>query len=133
MSSLSIIEHWLNGCSQSVQDYDHAAHMNLISKDIQVFGIPGFDVIGYQDWYAQTEHEFSQRLILDAKYEGIKIRQENETKIMFATMESITASDKSINTQAIEVVLAKEADDEWRVIQERILSLDEAKHLGINQ
>ncbi len=130
-SAQNIINHWIDACSRTIQNYDHVAHMNLISEDVQVFGVPGFEVIGYQDWYAQSEHEFSQRLILDAQYEGMKIRQENESRIMFATMESITAADKSVNKQAIEVVLAKEIDGEWRVIQERLLSTDEAKHWGI--
>ena len=131
MSAQKIINHWMNACSQTVRDYDHAGHMNLISKDVQVFGVPGFEVIGYQDWYAQSEHEFKQRLILDAKYEGIKLRQENESQVMFVTMESITASDKSVNKQGLEVILAKEADGYWRVTQERLLSMEEAKHFGI--
>ena len=133
MSAQNIIKHWMNACSQTIRDYDHPAHMNLISKDVQVFGVPGFDVIGYQDWYAQSEHEFKERLILDAKYEGIRLRQENESQIMFVTMESITASDKSVNKQALEVVLAKEVDGEWRVIQERLLDEDEGKHFGITK
>ena len=131
MSAQKIINHWMKACSQTVRDYDHAGHMNLISKDVQVFGVPGFDVIGYQDWYAQSEHEFEQRLILDAKYEGIRLRQENESQIMFVTMESITASDKSVNKQGIEIVLAKEVDGLWRVIQERLLTTEEANHFGI--
>jgi len=131
MSAQNIIKQWMNACSQTIRDYDHAGHMNLISKDVQVFGVPGFEVIGYQDWYAQSKHEFKQRLILDAKYEGIKLRQENESQVMFVTMESITASDKSVNTQGLEVILAKEADGFWRVTQERLLSTEEAKHFGI--
>ena len=131
MSAQNIILQWMSACSQTIRDYDHAGHMNLISKDVQVFGVPGFEVIGYQDWYAQSEHEFNQRLILDAKYEGIKLRQENESQIMFVTMESITASDKSVNNQGLEVILTKEADGYWRVTQERLLSTEEAKHFGI--
>ena len=131
MSAQNVIKSWMDACRQTIQDYDHAAHMNLISKDVQVFGIPGFEVIGYQDWYAQSEHEFKQRLILDAQYQDIQIRQQNESQIMFTTMEAITASDKSVNTQAIEVLLTRESDGEWRVTQERMLSADEAKHFGI--
>jgi len=133
MSAQNIIKHWADACSQTIRDYDHAAHMNLISKEVQVFGVPGFEVIGYQDWYAQSEYEFRERLILDAQYQGTRVRQENESQIMFATVESITASDKSVNKQAIEVVLAKEIDGEWRVIQERLIAVDEAKHLGITK
>jgi hypothetical protein len=40
------------------QQRDHAAHMNLISKNVSVVGVHGFDNIGYQDWANQTAHEF---------------------------------------------------------------------------
>ncbi len=40
-------------------------------------------------------------------------------------------ADGTVDTHPIEVVLAREDDDQWRVIQERLLSRQEAKQLGI--
>lgn len=125
--AIQIVENWLQQCVQTIQHYDHAAHMNLISKQIQVLGIPGFDVIGYDDWHAQCEHEFAQRLILEASYEGFEIHHENDSQIMFSTVESITAIDNTTDRHAIEIILSKESDQQWRVTQERLLDKAEAQ------
>lgn len=131
MNAEQIAQHWMDQCCTTIQQYDHAAHMNLISKEVQVFGVPGFDVIGYSDWFSQCEYEFSEKLIEQASYQGLKIRQSNEDQIMFLANETIHATDGTVDTHSIEVVLNKEQDGTWRVIQERLLSREEATHLGI--
>lgn len=131
MKQEQIAQHWMDQCCATIKQYDHAAHMNLISKDVQVFGVPGFDVIGYADWFAQCEYEFNEKLIQQASYTGLKIRQSNDEQIMFLANETIEATDGTVDTHSIEVVLSKEADGNWRVTQERLLSKEEAAHLGI--
>ena len=131
MTPQQIAQDWMDQCRHTIAAYDHAAHMKLISQDVQVFGIPGFDVIGYSDWFSQCEHEFAEKLIREARYQGLKIRQSNDSQIMFLTNETIIAADGSTDTHPIEVVLTKEDDGHWRVTQERLLSDEEARHLGI--
>lgn len=131
MKQEEIAQQWMDQCCATIKKYDHAAHMNLISKDVQVFGVPGFDVIGYSDWFAQCEYEFNEKLIQQASYQGLKIRQGNDDQIMFLANETIEATDGTVDTHSIEVVLSKEQDGEWRVIQERLLSKEEATHLGV--
>ena len=41
------------------------------------------------------------------------------------------ANDGTVNAQGIEVLLEKESDGKWRLIQERILSVAESRHDGI--
>ena len=132
MNVEQIAQNWLDNCCQTIQQYDHQAHMNLISTEVQVFGIPGFEVISYADWFSQCEYEFSEKLIKKASYDGIKIRQSNDTQIMFLTNESVLATDGTIDTHPIEIVLSRETDGHWRVTQERLLSSEEASHLGIS-
>lgn len=38
----------------------YTSHMDLISKDVSVYGVPGFDVIGYDDWTRQCEYAFDE-------------------------------------------------------------------------
>lgn len=121
----------MDACCRTITAYDHGAHMDLISKQVQVFGIPGFDVIGFDDWYSQCEYEFNEKLIEKASYNGLKIRQSNDSQIMFLTNESIHATDGTVDSHPIEVVLSKEDDGAWRVTQERLLTEQEAAHLGI--
>ncbi len=131
MTPEQIAQDWMDRSRQTIATYDHAAHMNLISKNVQVFGIPGFEVIGYDDWHAQSAHEFQQKLIQSADYAGLKVRHGSDTQIMFVTMETITASDGSVDSHPLEAVLSKEDDGQWRVTQQRLLSDEEASHLGI--
>jgi ketosteroid isomerase-like protein len=132
MTNQEIAQQWLDNCCSTIQQYDHGAHMNLISKDIQVFGIPGFEVINYDDWYSQCEYEFQEKLIAEASYSGLKVRSANDEQIMFLTTETIRATDGTVDSHPIEVVLKKEPDGQWRVVQERLLDSDEAKHYGLS-
>lgn len=132
MNAEEIIKKWMDDCCQTIDHYDHAAHMNLISQDIQVFGVPGFEVIGYADWFSQCEYEFNEKLIQQASYQGLKVRQSNEQQIMFLTNETIRATDGTVDTHPIEIVLTLEQDGQWRATQERLLSTEEANHFGLN-
>ena len=131
MNKEQIAQSWMDNCCQTIQHYDHASHMDLISKQVQVFGVPGFEVIGYEDWHSQCEYEFKEKLIQQASYNGLKIRQSNDQQVMFLTNETIHATDGTVDTHPIEVVLTCEDDQQWRVTQERLLTDDEARHLGI--
>lgn len=131
MNPEQIAQQWMDDCCQTIARYDHAAHMNLISRQVKVFGIPGFDVIGYDDWFSQCEYEFNDKLIRQASYQGLKIRQSNDQQIMFLTNESVSAADGTVDSHPIEIVLTLEDDGHWRVTQERLLTEQEARHLGI--
>ena len=52
---------------------DYEAHMDLISKKVQLFGVPGHEVIDYAAWSAQCKHEFENQLLTSAHYDGIKV------------------------------------------------------------
>lgn len=132
MNTEDIVQNWLNSCCETIQQYDHTAHMNLISKDIQVFGVPGFEVIGYADWYSQCEYEFKEKVIERASYDGLKICNSNEEQIMFLTKESIRATDGTVDTHPIEIELTREQDGQWRVTRERLLSREESQHFEIS-
>lgn len=132
MNAEDIAQRWMDNCCTTIDNYDHPAHMNLISKDIQVLGVPGFEVISYADWFSQCEYEFSEKLIERTSYEGLKVRQSNDQQIMFLTNETIRATDGTVDTHPIEIVLTLEQDGQWRATQERLLSAEEAQHFGIN-
>ena len=51
-------------------------------------------------------------------------------RVMFKTLETIEASDGTCNSNGIEIIIPKEDDGKWRVLQERILPEEEATHDG---
>ncbi len=90
--------------------------------------MPGFDVIGYQDWAAQCQHKFSQGLIKQVSYQGLKIINPDGQRIMFKTIETLETTDGHHQVMRIEVIQEKEADDKWHLTQERVLPQDELDH-----
>lgn len=55
-------------------------HLNLISKNVKLFGVPGHEVIDYAVW---SEH----RLITRIDYRNIRVLATNSTAIRFAAYE----------------------------------------------
>ena len=123
-----IAKNWLNEVCNTVSNKDLNSHLNLISKKVSLTGVPGFESIGYDDWANQCKHEFENNLIKQISYTGFKLRVNTDTSIMFKTHETVEASDNSLSAQGIEVIIEKENDNQWRVIQERILPDDELNH-----
>jgi len=111
--------------AETANKLDLDAHMNLISKEVSVYGVPGFEVITYEDWYNQCKHEFENKLLKKVNYEGLNILAETADRVMFKSLETVEGSDGSANTSGIEFIIQKEEDGQWRVSQERILPDDE--------
>jgi len=114
--------------AETANKLDLAAHMNLISKDVSVYGVPGFEVITYEDWYKQCKYEFENRLLKKVSYQGLNILAETPDRVMFKSLETVEGSDGSSNTSGVEFIIQKEADGQWRVSQERILPDDELEN-----
>ena len=114
--------------AETANNLDFDAHMNLISKDVSVYGVPDFEVITYDDWHKQCQHEFENKLLKRVTYDGLNILAETPERVMFKSIETVEGSDGSVNASGIEFIIQKEADGQWRVGQERILPEDELEN-----
>ncbi len=126
--SEQIAKQWLHDSATTATRRDHSAHMDLISKRVNLVGVPGFDFIGHEQWSAQCLHEFTNNIIKSVRYQGFKLLAATDARIMFKTFETVEATDGQVNAQGIEVLLEKEQDGKWRLVQERILPADETEH-----
>ena len=111
--------------AETANNLDFDAHMDLISKNVSVYGVPDFEVITYDDWFNQCKHEFDNKLLKKVSYQGLNILAETASRIMFKSIETVEGSDGSTNISGIEFIIQKEEDGQWRVAQERILPEDE--------
>ena len=116
---------FLDLMATTANDLDLNEHMDLISKNVAVFGVPGFEVIGYQDWFNQCQHEFENKLLKKVSYQGLNVLAETPERVMFKSIETVEGSDGEKNSNGIEFIIQKEDDGQWRVSQERILPDDE--------
>ena len=121
---------WLQDFVTTALAGDLDGHMGMISPDVMVFGVPGFDTLDYDDWYRQCEHEFPQRLIRALDYRGTRIRSADDSRILFKSLETTRTADGGEIAQGVEMLLQQEAGV-WRLKQLRILPEDEARHDGL--
>lgn len=119
---------FLDQMAATANDLNLDQHMNLISKDVSVFGVPGFEVIGYDDWFNQCQHEFENKLLKQVSYQGLNVLAQTPERIMFKSVETVEGSDGAVNSSGIEFIIQKEDDGQWRVNQERVLPDDELEN-----
>ena len=81
----------------------------------------GFDVIGCDDWARKCTHEFGTNVLKSVSYQGIKMLDATDSSVRFRTYETVEGTDGTVNSQGIEVLLQREGDGKWRVVQERVL------------
>ncbi len=121
-------QQFLDLMAATANKYNLEAHMDLISRQVNVYGVPGFEVITYDDWFKQCHYEFENKKLKRVSYQGLSILAETEERIMFKSIETIEGSDGSSNSNGIEFIIQQEADAQWRVSQERILPDDELEN-----
>lgn len=126
----AILDNWLETFVATALARDLAGHMALISPEVLVFGVPGFDTLDYDDWYRQCEHEFPQGLISDIGYTKINVRTADAQRILFKSLETTQTTDGGQVSQGVEMLLQND-DGEWRLKQLRLLPEDEARHDGL--
>ncbi|MGB5464466.1 MAG: nuclear transport factor 2 family protein [Sedimenticolaceae bacterium] len=126
----SVVQDWLANFRRTALARDLEGHMAMISPQVTVFGVPGFDTLGYQDWSKQCAHEFPQGLIVALDYSRIAVRTANDSQILFKALETTATADGGQIAQAVEMLLQCD-EDSWRLKQLRILPADEARHDGL--
>jgi len=129
--SEEIALNWLINIVDTLSNKDLKGHLNLISKSVSLTGIAGYENIDYAAWSAQCEHEFTNNLVKSLNYSGLKLLAADDDRIKFKTLETIEATDGTRKSMGIEVVIQKENDGVWRVIQERVLPDNEAIDDGL--
>jgi hypothetical protein len=126
-----IAKQWLDDSALTATNRDFDAHFNLISQKVRVTGMPGFESISYDDWARASKKDFEDKVVDSVSYEGLKMSAHNDKQIMFKTLESIFVNDGTKKTHGVEILLELEEGGIWRVIQERIMTGDEIRHVGL--
>ena len=129
--AMTIAQQWLDASAFTATNKQFDAHFNLISKQVRVTGVTGFESVSYDDWARQSKQEFEDNILKSVSYAGLKLLATNDYQIMFKTVESVVANDGMRKAQGVEIMLEREEDGVWRVKQERVLSEDEARHDGL--
>ena len=117
-----IAEDWLNALRDSVKNKDINAHMQLISKNVHVYGIPGMDTLNYQNWLYRRNNEFSNNKLLSLEHKIVRIKNDQVRRLGFQVEEKMMATDGNAVLISKDILLEREEDDNWRVVEEKIHS-----------
>ncbi len=117
-----IAEDWLEAISLSVKNQDINEHMRLISKHVHVYGIPGVDVLNYQQWLYRRHNEFLCKRLHSLKYKMIRIKNDQQRRLGFEVEEQMIATNGKAYIIHKDILLEREQDDNWRVVEEKIHS-----------
>ncbi|HEB55962.1 MAG TPA: hypothetical protein ENI98_06605 [Gammaproteobacteria bacterium] len=130
--SQTIIGNWLEQLTRSVETRDLAAHMALVSQRVQVYGLPGGQIVDYSQWQKRRYTEFSQAQLLALSYQLLNIKTITSRRLGFHVEETMQACNGMCIFIDKDIILEREADDHWRVVEERIhhWKLEQAKKIS---
>ncbi len=131
MSAGEIAEAWALACCETLERHDLDGHMNLISRQVQVFGLADLDVVDYNFWLKQMQEQFAGGVVTSLSYYLNSVKAESDSLIKFTAMEYLTDNAGEKHENPLLVVLAKEEDGFWRAIEEKILDKEEAQAAGL--
>ncbi len=119
-----MIRQWLAEFADSVARRDLKRHMALISKKVYVYGLPSKKTVDYAGWQERRHNEFSRGLLTALSHEGVKIKTIGLRRIGFSTVETMTTADGKQVQVSKDVMLEKEDDGQWRIVEEKINKWD---------
>ncbi len=119
MSELDIRK-WLSNIAETVASKDLDKHMDLISENVMVYGMPSGKTLNYADWRKRRESEFKRNLIKNLAYDNLQIKNFGLRRLIFTIQEIIDGTNKDMAIINKQVVLEQEQDQKWRVVEETI-------------
>jgi len=119
MSELDIRK-WLTNITETIEAKDLKAHMDLVSENVAVYGMPSGKVLSFADWRSRRESEFKRGLLKDVTYRNLKVKTFGLRRLIFDIEEIMDASNGDMAIINKQVVLEEEQDNKWRVVEETI-------------
>ncbi len=120
MESLRIAQKWLNRYSFSAATWNLDDHMALISREIQLHGMPNTGIIDYAGFQRRRHNEFSRKMLLSITHKGLELVESGAEQITFAVKETLKSTRGESFVLDKEVRLRCESDGQWRAVLETI-------------
>lgn len=115
-----IVEHWTFQIAQTIQQRDIDAHMQWVSTKVQVYGMPSKAVILYNEWRERRQLELKTGELLSINFTIQKIISSMQRRIAFRAQENLLNNNREVVILDKTIILEKEQDHVWRVVEESI-------------
>ena len=114
------IQKWLNDLQHSVQAQNLEQHMALVSKRVQVYGLPRKDLVDYQQWQQRRRNEFQTQSLIGLQHGPVRVKTLGLLRIAFNIDQTLITKEGLVYIINKDIMLEKEADGVWRVKEETI-------------
>jgi len=119
MSELDIRK-WLSNIAETAKEKDLKKHMELVSENVVVYGMPSGKTLSYADWYNRRKSEFQRNLIKTLSYDKLKVKTYGLRRLIFDIEEIMDGTNGDMAIINKQVILEQEQDEQWRVVEETI-------------
>ena len=68
------IQNWLTNITETIRNKDLKKHMDLVSENVVIYGMPNGETLNYADWYGRRKSEFGRGLLKNVSYNNLKIK-----------------------------------------------------------
>ena len=119
MSELDI-QKWLSNVTETVNNKDLKKHMDLVSENVVIYGMPKGNTLNYADWYNRRKSEFARNVLKDLSYHNLKVKNFGLRRLIFSIEEIMDGTNGDMAVINKQVILEQEQDEKWRVVEETI-------------
>jgi hypothetical protein len=120
MSGIAIIEQFLKSYYHTVVTSDLDRHMDLYSREVRLYGVPGREVLEYPDIALRRNNEFNRKLLVRVVFGTPIVLEDEEGEVVYRVRETMKATNGFALMFDVTVTLVLEADGRWRIREQRI-------------
>lgn len=114
------IRKWLSDITETVEAKDLHKHMNLVSENVVIYGMPSGKTLSYADWYDRRKSEFKRGLLKSLSYDKLVIKTMGLKRLIFSINEIMDTPNGDLVIVNKNITLENEQDCKWRVVEETI-------------
>ena len=119
MSELDI-KKWLSNVTKTVKERNLQKHMDLVSENVVIYGMPKGNTLNYADWYARRKSEFERGVLKDLTYHNLLVKNFGLRRLIFSIEEIMDGTNGDMAVINKQIILEQEQDDQWRAVEETI-------------
>ena len=116
----NIVRTWCMELSESIKKQNLDKHMQLVSKRVQVYGMPTEDTINYRQWELRRKNEFENDELLALNFKDTQLISSTLKRLRFHTLQTMLGKSGKMVLLDKNITLELEDDHVWRVIEEKI-------------
>ena len=112
------IRKWLSSITETVEARDLEKHMDLVSENVAIYGMPSGKTLNYADWRGRRKNEFKRGLLNSLTYNNLKIKTIGLRRLIFDIEEVMDGAKGDMAIINKQIILEQDLDDKWLVVEE---------------